>query len=372
MADLVELKNAIDHSNAAIEAWKTRESARISEIEKRLNRPGAGFGGSGDDGDLRKLHDAVRAAFRGSDAEIKAMSTDVDPAGGYLVTPMLDRQVRLIRDNVSPLSSLAREIVLADGNAAELPRSLGTLPTGWVSELGSRPETATLDVAIDRIELAEVYCMPSVTARLLDDSSYDVGAILVDQIGHGLAMAEAAALHVGNGIGRPRGFATYTTAATDDATRAWGTIQHVNTGASGAFAASNPADVLFDLVAALAPQYRADARWLMSRGTHNAIRKLKSGTASEYLLRPGLAEGEPDRLLGFPVVLSEDCPAIGANALAIWFGDWRQAYTIVRRPGLNLLRDPFSNKGKVLFYCYQRVGGAVVDFRALKAVRFGT
>ena len=369
MATLFEVKDLIEELHVAYGDAMVDVRARLDQIEKRANRPGYQTGDAGAT-DRKALHEAVRQAFRGNDAEIKAMASDTDPTGGYLTVPMLDNQIRLIRSRVSPLSGAVREIVLTDGNAAELPRSLGTLPVGWVSESGSRPETATLDVAIDRIELFEHYAMPSATQRLLDDSAYDIGAILVDQIGHGLAMSEAAALHSGTGVGQPRGFTTYTTAATSDATRAFGVIEHVGTGQSGAFASSNPADVLFDTVAALAPEYRGNAAWCMSRATHNVIRKLKSGTASEYLLRPGLADGEPDRLLGYPIVISEDVPAIGASSLSIWFGDWRQAYCVVRRPGLNLLRDPYSVKGRVLFYAYARVGGGVVDTKALKAIKF--
>lgn len=367
MSDLIQL---IHEQGDAIASWKSRESARIDALEMKLNRPGFATSNLGTAAESKRLHDAVRNAFRGDDAEIKAMSAGIDTEGGYTVIPQFDSQIRLIREQVSPLSSLAREVVLSSGSAMELPRAVGTLPSAWVSEVGSRTETETVAMALDRIELHEHYCMPRVTQRLLDDSNYDIGGFLVDQISHGLAVNEAIALHTGTGAGQPRGFTTFPTAATSDATRPWGTIEHVGTGTSGAFAANAPADVLFDVISALQPQYRANARWVMSRATHNVIRKFKSGATSEYLLRPGIAEGEPDRLLGFPVVISEHVPAIAASSLSVWFGDWREAYCIVRRPGVRLLRDPYTSKGSVNFYSYARVGGGVVNTEAIKAVRF--
>ena len=63
-------------------------------------------------------------------------------------------------------------------------------------------------------------------------------------------------------------------------------------------------------------------------------------------------------------------PAIAANSLSMWLADWQQAYTLVRMPGLKLLRDPYTTKGEVMFYAYQRVGGLVTNSEAIKAVKF--
>ena len=57
----------------------------------------------------------------------------------------------------------------------------------------------------------------------------------------------------GSGVEQPNGFLTYGTAATADATRSFGTLQYVATGNAGAFAASNPADKLIELLHTLAP-----------------------------------------------------------------------------------------------------------------------
>ena len=43
---------------------------------------------------------------------------------------------------------------------------------------------------------------------------------------------------------------------------------------------------------------------------------------------------------------------------------------IVDRQGIRTLRDPFTNKPNVHFYSTKRVGGAVVDFEAIKLIDF--
>jgi predicted phage gp36 major capsid-like protein len=61
------------------------------------------------------------------------------------------------------------------------------------------------------------------------------------------------------GVGQPRGFASYTMTATGDATRTWGQIEKVKTGVNADFAASSPADKLFDLIQAFKTAYLQNA-----------------------------------------------------------------------------------------------------------------
>ena len=77
-------------------------------------------------------------------------------------------------------------------------------------------------------------------------------------------------------------------------------------------------------------------------------------------------------LLGYPVELDEEMSDIGANAFPIAFGDFRRGYLVVERPGIRLLRDPYTSKPNVLFYAYRRVGGGVSDFEAIKLVKVAT
>ena len=48
----------------------------------------------------------------------------------------------------------------------------------------------------------------------------------------------------------------------------------------------------------------------------------------------------------------------------------RQAYQIVDRMGIRMLRDPYSSKPKVLFYATKRTGGDMINGEALKLINF--
>jgi HK97 family phage major capsid protein len=183
------------------------------------------------------------------------------------------------------------------------------------------------------------------------------------------ARVEAAAFISGDGVGKPRGFTTYTTAATGDGSRTWGQLEHVKSGANGAFAASNPADVLFDLEGAFKSAYLANASWVTRRSVVTAVRKFK-GSDNNYLWQPGLQAGKPASLIGYPITMAEDMPTLATGSLSMALGDFREGYQIVDRQGIRTLRDPYTNKPYVVFYSTKRVGGAVLNFEAIKFIQF--
>ena len=98
------------------------------------------------------------------------------------------------------------------------------------------------------------------------------------------------------------------------------------------------------------------------------VRKLKTVDGA-FLWQPGLVEGQPDRLLGYPVVEAEDMPDIAGGAYPIAFGNFRHGYLIAERSATQVLRDPFSNKPFVHFYATKRIGGQVLDSAAIKLLR---
>ncbi len=373
MTDVSEILRLVKAQDQVLDKF----DGRIKELQdegmdlaKKITRAQfSGGNGQGAVGYTPELGAALRKALLGNDVELKGMSAGTDSEGGYLVVPQMDEAIRMIREQVSPVSMLAREIVLDQAGEILMPASRGTLATAWVSENASRPETDSLPFVLNRIELHEHYACPSVSQKLLDTAHYDIGALLVEQIAHGLGVSEATAIHTGDGAGKPRGFATYTTSSSGDSTRTWGDVQYIASGAAGAFATSAPADCLIETVGALQAQYRSNAAWLMNRSTAAALYKLKDSTGRPLVVE-SLQIGQPAALLGYPIVVDDSLPDIAANSLSIWFGDWREAYAIARQPGVKLLRDPYSTKGQVAFYAYSRVGGAMVNSEAVKTVKF--
>lgn len=298
--------------------------------------------------------------------ETKALLVGSDPDGGYVVNP--DTGGRIVQRvfETSPMRAYASVQVIST-DALEGLFDLNEASSGWVGETDARPETNTPQIGKWRIPAFELYARPHATQKLLDDNSINMEAWLAAKVADKFARDESAAFVNGNGTNRPRGFLTYASGTTLP-----GQIEQLPTGASGAFAAApNGGDVLIDALYSLKSPYRANATWFMNRATLRALRKLKDNDGS-YLWQPGVQAGQPATVLGYPVASFEDMPAPAANSLSIAVADMREAYQIVDRLGVRVLRDPYSSKPYVQFYTVKRVGGDVVNFEAIKLVRFGT
>ncbi len=348
--------------------------AELARIEAKSNLQGL-FSGDKPEKTAYKSAFFDRFVRKGEDsAELKdlmrkAWSIGTPADGGYALPEELDRTIEKMLRNVSPVRSVANVVQVGTSDYKKLVNVNG-IASGWVGETAARPATNTSQFAEVAPPMGEVYANPQVTQHSLDDMFFNVEQELQDQLMEEFAVAEGAAFVSGNGTNKPKGFLAYTTAATDDSLRAFGTIEHVATGVAGDFAASNKADILFTLVSKLKQGYRAGSVWMMNKGLLFEILKFKD-TSGQYLWQPSLqASGISLNLLGFPVVEAEDMPAKAADALAIAFGNFRRAYTVVDRMGIRMLRDPYSNKPYVGFYTTKRVGGAVVNSEAIKVAKF--
>jgi HK97 family phage major capsid protein len=388
-----EIKGLVDELNQAFREHKMKNDQRLADLEKKgrvdplleeqvdrisreiqglmdvkegldkvktqLNRPG--FETSQDQLDpfaeqkkaavakyLRKGEGAM------SDNEIKLLATDSDPDGGYWVTSGMSNQVISKVFETSPMRNIAT-VQTVSSDALEIPDDLDEADAGWTTERGVRSETNTPIIGTRRFPVHELYAMPKATQSLLDDARIDVESWLSAKVADKLSRLENAAFINGDGVGKPRGILTYPAGTSNP-----GQIQQVNSGSAAALTA----DGLRTVAYALKSAYLKNARWVMSRATVEAISKLKD-SAGQYLWQPSLEAGEMQTLLGYPIERMEDMPTVAANSLSLGFGDFRQAYTIVDRMGVRVLRDPFSAKPFVLFYTTKRTGGDVTNFEAL-------
>jgi HK97 family phage major capsid protein len=321
-----------------------------------------------------QIADPARTAFvngylrRGSEVELKSFSGAVAADGGFSVPREIDQVIDATLKAISPIRSIANVVRVGSAGYRKLVTQNG-VASGWASETATRPETATPLFNEIVPSFGELYANPAATQAMLDDAQFDVEAWLAGEIATEFAKAEGSAFVNGNGTNRPRGFLTVPNAVTGDATRPFGTLQYVASGAAGAFVGANPQDKLVELMHSLRAPYRQGASWVMNSATLSTIRKFKT-TDGAFIWQPGLVSGQPDTLLGYPVVEAEDMPDIAANSLSVAFGNFKAGYLIAERTETNILRDPFSNKPYVHFYATKRLGGAVSNSEAIKLMKF--
>ena len=298
--------------------------------------------------------------------EAKAMSVGSSSDGGYLVPSQTEAEIGRLLSRASPMRQIC-DVRQVSGSLYYKPFNTNGITSGWTTEVGARAQTATPTLAQLQFPTMELFAQPAASQTLLDDSIVNLDQWVAQEVEVVFAEQETDAFTNGDGITRPKGFMSYTKVA--QSSWSWGNTGYVATGVAGAFAATNPSDKIVDLIYSLKAGYRQNARFVMSRGTQNQVRKFKDGQGN-YLWKPAATLDGNATLMEFPVVEMEFMPDIATAVHAMAFGDFKRGYLIVDRVGVRMLRDPYSSKPYVLFYTTKRVGGGMQDFDAIKTLKF--
>lgn len=292
-------------------------------------------------------------------AEVKAMSREVGPDGGYTLMPFLGETFTRPFDT-SPVRQLASVVTIStDTYKGFLDDDEAS--ASWVGETASRASTDTPEIGKLTIPVHEMYAFPKVSESLLEDSEFDLPSWLMAKVGDKFARTEATAFVSGDGVDKPRGFTTYTqkTSNADVYTRG-----QVGTKVT-ASANTITTDELVDLRALLHTSHRPNAYFAYNRATESYIRKLVDGQ-NNYIWQPMYAQGEPDQLLGQRTVIMEDMADIATGNIAVALADFRDCYLVVDRLGMAVLEDRYSDKPYFGYYVRKRVGGQLKSYSSIK------
>lgn len=374
----IEMKQLADQVNAAAENIKSRiadvegnfekVNQKLADMEATKGRPN--FAGNYET-ETKGDPDFAKFLTKGHiPTDKKELSVTNDGQGVSVRSQWSLDTARLIRET-SPVRQVAKNLT-TNSNEIEILVDRGEPESAWTGELDPRAATNTDFVTRHKIPVFEHYAYPSMTLQMMEDSEFNVEEWLQGKVSERFTRQEAAAFVNGTGVGQPKGLLNYGTVK--EASFAWGAdpaAYELGAQYTGVDGDITDADVLFDLVDSLKAAYLPSASWMMTRAFRNKIRKLKD-TQDRYLLQPSLEAGVPDTLLGYPVYLAEDMPALAADVTGALFGSFSNGYTIVDRIGLTVQRDAVTQPGWVKYYVRRRIGGAVTNPEAIKALVLGT
>ncbi|HEY4200053.1 MAG TPA: phage major capsid protein [Devosiaceae bacterium] len=347
---IADLTKTVDERLKAVETVDTKAlNDRLDKIETTLARPNIQTDKPTDPSAETKAFASYLRSFGGAvpAEELKTLTVSSDPQGGYLAPT--EMATEFLRDlvEVSPIRAYA-SVRTTGAPAVSYPKRTAITNARWKGEAqtqeGSEPAFGQAEVPV-----RELNTFVDISNQLLADSAGQAEAEVREALAEDFAQKEGRAFLLGQGVLDPEGLL-------------------VNAGvtalASGA-AAAITADALITLFYDLPATYRNAGAWAMNSTSLGALRKLKDGQGN-YLWAPGLAGGQPDTILGRPVVDMVDMPDVAAGTTPIVFGDW-SGYRIVDRIGLSILVNPFllATDGVTRIHATRRTGG-----RVLQAAKF--
>ncbi len=336
-----DLKGSVD---PLLEAKLKRMERRLATLEakKTTSSSEARFGND--------INGEYRDAFlkylrKGDDALLSKLSVSgvqLNDAG-FAVAPSMESLISVEVNKLSVLRKLASVTQVSCDSLDLAIESDGSKAT-WGEPSG------TTSVLKKYIKAYDVVAQPKATAKLLEDGEINIEQYIASKIGESFARAEDESCLIGDGVSKPKGILTLASGVNADEIEQVSGVINFTT--------------IMNLQASLDTFYAHKTAYLMNKNTESAIRFLKD-TNGNYIWRASEKQGDVATILGVPVHTTNYMPH-GVGKKSIVYGNFKQGYHIVERVGVNLLRDPFTEKPFIKFYTLRRVGGDVTDGRALK------
>lgn len=331
----------------------TELAKRLDKLEAKSNRASS----SDDDPDEAKAAEKksfatyLRKGNQATDEELKALTVSNDEQGGYLAPGEMSTE--FIRDLVefSPIRSVA-SVRAISSPSVKYPKRTGITNAQWEGE-AEEAEESTVTFGQLEVSARKLMTYVDLSNELLSDSGGTAEAEVRLALAEDFGQKEGVAFVNGSGAGEPEGLLTHPDIA-----------EYVN-GSTSAVSPDKMIGLMYDLPAA----YRNNGTWMMNGTTLGVLRTLKDGDG-RFLWTPSFQAGQPETILGRPVIEAVDMPDIASGATPILYGDF-SAYRIVDRLAMSILVNPYllATKGLTRIHATRRVGGRVLQgarFRKLK------
>ena len=293
----------------------------VEELRKLL--PGYNLGQGDDEGLRERFGDLLveraapeaRRSFRGwlnravnsrpqvrrsGSGETRALAVDPDTSGGYTVAPIqfIAQLLKNIDDEVF-IRSRATKFLVPSAAALGTP-TLENDPADadWTSELATGSEDSTMSFGKRELHPHPLAKRIKVSNKLLRSSLMDMESFVRSRLAYKFAITEEKALLTGSGAQQPLGIFT----ASDNGIPTSRDVSTDNT------TTAMTVDGLINAKYALKAAYWKNAAWMFHRDGIKQLAKLKDGNG-QYIWQPAKTQGEPDMLLGVPVVANENAPS---------------------------------------------------------------
>lgn len=301
--------DALFKEQDGLRALITAEERQV-EIDRELaagdaERAGAGgeSGGGSPDSAEREARAAfgkfLRGGFQGLSAnEKRALQADADSTGGFIIPPpaVVNQIIKNIDDQTF-IAALATKQVIGTAQSIGAPTlESDAADSDWTAELLTGNEDTSIAFGKREMVPHPVAKRVKISNKLLRLRP-DAESFVLGRLAYKFGITVEKGFLTGTGAQQPLGLFT----ASNDGVPTTRDVSTGNTATAITF------DGLIEAKFSLKSAYWPAARWLFHRDAVKQITKLKDGDG-QYLWRQSVRDGEPDMLLGRPLMISEYVP----------------------------------------------------------------
>lgn len=253
----------------------------------------------------RRATPEYRTAFtafltgRANPDQLRALQADIDTGGGFIVAPQqfVQTLIKAVDDEVF-IRAVATKFQLSSADSMGAP-SLDADPADadWTAEILTGNEDSTMAFGKRELRPHPLAKRIKISNKLLRVGAMSPEALATARLAYKFGITQEKAFQLGSGSNQPLGI--FTASATGVPTS-----RDVSTGNT---TTAVTMDGLINAKYSLKGGYLKKAKWLFHRDGIKMIAQLKD-TTNQYLWQPSKKEGEPDMLLGLPLMQSEYTP----------------------------------------------------------------
>ncbi len=313
---------------------------------------------------------------------VNGMGEASNSIGGYLVPPGFLAKITEVLKFFGGVRLVANTIQTTSGQSLVWPTNDDTANPATI--IGENTQVSEVDLSFGQRTLSS-YLWTTGAVRigraLMQDSAFDLESLVADRFGKRLGRGQNTAFTTGSGIS--------------------GGLAGVTVGVTGASAVDPlvattagdgiPMGHLLDLIHSVDAAYRQTGRcvFMMNDTSVGKIQKLTDSTGRPLFIPAGsfgsIATGAVaknldlgggvDTLLGYPIVVNNDCDNSDATNdsgdFPVFFGDFQSGYIVRDVTGSMAtlrLEERYADYGQVGFIGYLRSDGNIDDAAAIRAL----
>lgn len=352
---------------------------KMNQSKKATQRPFLGKSTNSDELEIKAFGRYLLTGDKGGLAQLETkLDTSAPEKGAVLLPNIVYEHINDAVKDVCPLMNLAHVVIMDSGTMYRYPRFkaddsdsnksneyLVNSDKHWGKVTDPADDKEEIKIDMVEIPLNTINYKNKISWDLLENATFDLVSWIEKGISEKVGILANKAFIDGNGGKEPKGLLKEL--ADEEKTYK---ITSVKTGTNGDFKSDEEYQALLDIVCSLKARYAREASWLISSEVLKKIRMIKS-PENRYLWAPAdMGMGSSLALFGYPVTLCEGLPKLTENKESLFFGNFKQAYTIVHRPNMAIMRDEYTSKPDIEFLMRYGYGGRVTDGEALKALSF--
>jgi HK97 family phage major capsid protein len=250
----------------------------------------------------------------------------------------------------------------ATGQPLPYPTSNDTAQAARVIGESQDVTSGSTDVSASHVNLAAYKYttdLIKVSIELLQDSAFNIESFLAERFAIRLGRGYERDLTNGDGSSKPTGLLTDVAASGAVAITANGSSE--SSGGSETGANSVGYTDLVRLEHSVDPSYRRGAKFMFHDTTLSYLKRILD-KFGRPLWTPGMKDGAPDTIVGYPYVINQSVPQIAAGNTVVAFGDMKK-FLVRKVKDLSVLRldERYAEFGQIAYVAFSRIDSRLID-----------